>query len=244
MKSKTVLITGTNRGLGAQMLKTFVNAGYQVIAHARKEAPEFLSSIEAIKKEYNTQVWPVYFEMTNTEEMKSAIKDVFKEVKSIDVLVNNAGVAHGGFFQMTSMKKIKEVFDINLFAMMELTQLVVRYMVHQKSGSIINMGSIAGLDLKEGNCAYGISKAAVMAFTKTLSKEVAPFNIRVNALAPGLADTDMAKQMEDNAGKEMVQDSAMKRLAKPEEIADVILYLASDQASFINGQIIRVDGGI
>lgn len=244
MKQKTALITGTNRGLGAQMLKAFAKAGYQVIAHARKETPEFLSSVEAIKKEYNIEVWPVYFEMTNTEEMKSAIKDVFKGVKSIDALVNNAGVAHGGFFQMTSIKKIKEVFDINLFAMMELTQLVVRYMARQKSGSIINMGSIAGLDLKEGNCAYGVSKAAVMAFTKTLSKEAAPFNIRVNALAPGLADTDMAKQMEDNAGKEMVQDSAMKRLAKPEEIADVALYLASDQASFINGQIIRVDGGI
>lgn len=244
MKPKTALITGTNRGLGAQMLKAFAKAGYQVIAHARKETPEFLSNIEAIKKEYNTQVWPVYFEMTSTEEMKSAIKDVFKEVKSMDVLVNNAGVAHGGFFQMTSVKKIKEVFGINLFAMMELTQLVVRYMARQKSGSIINMGSIAGLDLKEGNCAYGVSKAAVMAFTKTLSKEVTPFNIRVNALAPGLADTDMAKQMEDNAGKEMVQDSAMKRLAKPEEIADVAVYLASEQASFINGQIIRVDGGI
>ena len=126
---------------------------------------------------------------------------------------------------------------------MELTQLILKIMTKQHSGSIINFSSNAGIELNTGNSAYGVSKAAIIAWTKTLSKEVAPYNIRVNVIAPGPTDTEMALKMDSKALLEMINSSAMKRLAKPQEIANVALFLANDDSSFVNGQVICVDGG-
>lgn len=239
---KTALITGTNRGIGRQILWEFARNGYRVIAHARKETEEHTAYIDALK-EQGMDVIPIYFDMQDSIAMKGAIGKLYSDKIMIDVLVNNAGVAHGGLFAMTTTESIRKVFDVNLFSYMDLARLAMRGMMRQKSGAIINMASIAGLDLHEGNSAYGVSKAAVIAWTKTLACELAPYNIRVNAIAPGLTDTDMAKQMEEKAARQMLGESAMKRLAKPEEISKVALFLASDSASFINGQTIRVDGG-
>ena len=144
---------------------------------------------------------------------------------------------------MTPIRRIREIFDINFFAALEVTQRVLKQMTRQKFGAIVNIASISGQDLKAGNCAYGASKAALIAWTRTLAAEAAAFGIRVNAVAPGLTDTRMAEQMEQRAGADMVARSAMKRKAKPEEIADVICYLLSDESSFINGETIRADGG-
>ena len=145
---------------------------------------------------------------------------------------------------MTSMKVLKEVFQINFFSMVLLTQLVSKLMIRQHCGSIINMGSIAGLENFAGYTAYGSSKAAVMAFTRTIARELAPYGIRVNAIAPGLTDTRMADQMEKKAEKEIIARSNMNRLGKTEEIVNMILFLSSDNASFITGQVYRVDGGM
>lgn len=244
LKNKTVLITGTNRGIGKVILEEFAKYGANVLAHSRKETPEFVEYINSIAKTYGVIITPVYFDMTDSDTMKNCVKDLFiKNKLKVDILINNSGIAHGGYFQMTSISKIKEVFDINLFAQMELTQLILKIMTRQKAGTIINMGSILGLDMKEGSCAYGLSKAAVMAWTKTLASECGRIGIRVNAIAPGLVDTDMAKFMEEKAEGKMIADSAMKRIAQPSEIAKVALFLASDASSFVNGQIIRVDGG-
>jgi 3-oxoacyl-[acyl-carrier protein] reductase len=166
-----------------------------------------------------------------------------KQKLKIDILVNNAGVAHGGLFQMTSLDTVKAVFETNFFSFMKLSQLVARPMIQRKSGAIINMASISGMELRAGNVAYGTSKAAVIALTKTMSAELAPLGIRVNAVAPGLTDTDMAKQMEESAGQAMVQASSLNRLAKPEEIANAVLFLASGDAGFVTGEVLTVDGG-
>lgn len=243
-KNKNVMITGTNRGIGRAMLEAFAKEGANIWAHARKETPEFTENLKCVSETYDVEIMPVFFDMTNSLEMKQAIKEIRDSKKIVDVLINNAGVAHGGLFQMTSLEKMRDVFDVNYFAILELTQLISRLMVRQKKGSIINIASVSGLDLKAGNCAYGTSKAALIAATKVLSYELAPQGIRVNAIAPGLTDTNMAVLMEEKAGDTMVRETSLKRLGLPEEIAQTAIFLASDKASFITGQTLRVDGGM
>ena len=242
LKGKTALITGSNRGIGKALALEFARNGANIVAHARRETPEFLATLEGLVSKYGVKVTPLFFDMTDSEAMKAAVRGLISTRTPVDILVNNAGVAHGAFFQMTGIDKVREVFDINLFSLMELTQFLLRYMV-RRGGSIINMGSVLGLDMPAGSCAYGLSKAAVMAFTQTLAAECGPLGVRVNAIAPGLMDTGMADQMEAKAKEAMIARCAMKRLAHPEEIARTAVFLASERASFVNGQIIRIDGG-
>lgn len=238
-----VLITGANGGLGRAFAKKFAKQGDSLILCARKERQEFSAFVSELHEKYGVCIDILYFDHTNEEEIKRQLSPLLRS-KQVDALVNNAGVEHGGFFQMTKLETIRNVFEVNLFSAMLIAQQTVRSMIRHKSGSIINVASVAGLDLKEGNCAYGVSKAALIAFTKTLAKEVAAAGIRVNAIAPGLSDTRMADAMNPKARDEMIQMSSMKRLAKPEEIADAVVYLASSRASFITGQVIRIDGGM
>ncbi len=243
LKGKTAFITGTNRGLGRAFFEEFAKNGANVIAHARRETPEFVAFCTDMASNNNVTVTPVFFDMTDSLAMKNVIREITMAKIPVHVLVNSAGVAHGGFFQMTSMAKIREVFDVNFFAHVELTQLLLRWIAKCRNGSIVNIASISGIDLKVGNCAYGVSKAAMIAFTKTLAAECGPLGVRVNAICPGLSATDMGAQMEEKAGREMIARSAMNRLAEPEEIARAAVFLASDDASFVNGQILSVDGG-
>lgn len=244
MEKKTVLITGCNRGIGKEAVRLFAENGYNLICCIRKENEEFSSFVNGLKDQYTVGVEILYFDMTDEDSIKEALKPILKERRQIDVLINNAGIATGGFLQMTSIKQLKEVFQINYFSHVLITQLITKLMMRQKSGCVINMGSVAGLDNFAGYTAYGASKAAMMSFTRTIARELAPYNIRVNSIAPGLTDTGMAGQMEEKAWKEMVERTDMNRLGKPNEIAQMMLFLASDEASFITGQIYRVDGGM
>lgn len=242
---KRVLITGSAGGIGRAIAERFAKEGeFDLILHAREETEDFLRYINWIKATYNVTVLPIYFDMTDYEMMKKKLQKLHQEKVFVDVLVNNAGVAHGGFFQMTSISEMKRVFEINYFSMVCISQLISRMMIRRKQGTIVNLASVAGLDLEVGNCAYGVSKAAVIAFTKTAAKELASQGIRINAVAPGLTDTRMAMQMEKHAGEEMINASAMKRLGNTNEIAETVYFLASEKASFITGQTIRVDGGM
>ena len=243
LKGKTALITGTNRGIGKALVEEFACSGADIIAHARRETPEFMQICEGIRAEYGVKVTPLFFDMLDSEAMKNAVRGLISSKTPVNVLINNAGAAHGGLFQMTSMTQIRKVFDINLFSHMELTQHLLRYMAKWGEACVINMGSVLGLDMPRGSCAYGLSKAALMAFTRTLAAECAPLGIRVNALAPGLVDTEMADLMEEEAEKAMMNQCALKRRATLREIGRAAVFLASAESSFINGQILRVDGG-
>lgn len=243
--NKTAIITGANRGIGYAIMENFAKQGCDVIAHARKKNDKFEKKIEAVSKKNNVQVRPIYFDLLDKDEIRSEIIHLIKGKVPIDILVNSAGIIHGGLFQMTHISTIRDVFDINFFGMLELTQLVCKTMIKNKKGSIINIASSAGLDLSEGNCAYGTSKAAVIAFSKTLSFEMGKHGIRVNAIAPSLTNTDMGHSKEAKKEREILSASKdpFNRMAQPEEIGNAVTFLASDKSSFINGEIIRVDGG-
>ena len=173
LKGKTALITGTNRGIGKALAVEFAKNGANVIAHARRETPEFVQMCADLAKEHGVSVTPLFFDMTDSDAMKTAVRNLVSAKTPIDVLVNNAGVAHGGLFQMTSMAKIREIFDVNLFSQMELTQLVLRVMVRRKGGSIVNMG----VKDEDGNVCY------IIGLLKSIRNQL--FHLKVNETANG-----------------------------------------------------------
>lgn len=238
-----IIITGSNRGIGKVMVEAFAASGANVWACARKASPDFEAWIEETALKNKVWIKPVYFELTDEQALNTGIQSIIDEGMPIDVLVNNAGLSTVGLLSMSKVDDIKYLYDINFFAMLRIIQKVSKRMSRQRKGVIINMGSIAGIEPQPGKIAYGSSKAAVMMMTKCLAKELGPMGIRVNAIAPGPIETEMIHQYKDEMLEKLASESALRRLGKKEEIAQVALFLASDQASYINGEIIKVDGG-
>lgn len=241
---KTVLITGCNRGIGNATLQKFAMEGANIIACIRKNNHDFNKWTQELSSEYLCEIKILYCDLNDEASIKSLITELYASKQKIDILVNNAGIVTMGILQMTSMEDLKKVFQTNFFSHVQLTQGISKIMIRQKAGVIVNMSSIGCLDAFPAYTAYGCSKAALSYFTKTMAMELAQYNIRVNAVAPGQVLTDMLSELTDKAKEEIVRRCAMGRPALPEEIADTILYLSSNKASFITGQIIRVDGGL
>lgn len=244
LKGKTALITGCNRGIGKAILETFAENGADIFACVRKETEEFNERVKSLSEKNGVEIIPLCFDMRDNAAMKSAMMTIRKTRKKIDVLVNNAGMCPptACSFQMTPVDKIREVFDVNFFATLQLTQYVLKFM--RESGSIINMSSITALEGAAGQLSYSASKAALIGFTKTLSRELGSPKIRVNVVVPGFIDTDLMNQTTPAEYIEKLKENAtFNRLGTPQEIANVILFLASDLSSFVTGEVIRVKGG-
>lgn len=245
LKGKTAIITGCNRGIGKAIMKVFAEKGANIWACVRKNEENFQEYISALAKKTGVTITPIFFDLADAEQVKAGAKTIISAKQPVDVLVNNAGIIHTALFQMTSIGKMKEIFEVNLFNQILLTQYIVRIMIRQKSGSIINISSSAAIECDEGRAVYAASKAALITFTKVMAKELAAYNISVNAIAPGLTDTDMMrKNTTQDALESTLQRICMKRVGKPEEIASVALFLSSDLSSYMTGQVLRVDGGM
>lgn len=245
LTGKNAVITGCNRGIGKSMLKAFAENGANVWACCRMRTPEFEQLASELADANGVRIAPMYFDLLDSAGMREAVKAIMAEKVSVDVLVNNAGVTHNALFQMTSLEKMREVFEVNFFAQIAFTQYIVKLMVRQKSGSIINISSSAALDANAGRGAYGASKAALICMTGVMAHELAEYNIRANAIAPGITDTDMvAASMSDAVIEASVQQTRLKRIGKPSEIASAAVFLASDLSAYVTGQVLRVDGGL
>lgn len=244
LNQRNAIITGANRGMGRAMLEAFTRNGANVWAHARKPSQEFEATCENLAQEHGVNVWPIYFDLVDRERMKAVTKEIFKSKIPVDILVNNAGVTYNALFALSSEDKLRETFEINFFAPFLLTQQILKIMLRNKKGCIINLSSTSAIDGNSGKSVYGASKASLVTMSKALAEEVGSAGIRVNCIAPGIVDTDMIHTMPEYVIDEWVRNSYLKRISKPEEIADVAVFLASDAASMITGQVIRVDGGV
>ena len=245
LDNKTAVLTGSNRGIGKKILEVFSMNGAKVFACVRENNDSFKSYVDQLEKKTKNQIITIKLDLSNEEEIKNAANEIVSSKIPIDILINNAGIIHNSIFQMTSINKFKEIFDINFFSQALFTQYILKSMVKNKKGSIVNISSTSGIDSNAGRSAYSASKAALISQSKALSRELGIHNIRVNTIAPGLTDTDMMKNnTTKNVIENVLENVSLKRLADPEEIANAVLLLSSDLSSYITGQTIRVDGGM
>ena len=243
MTRKTIIITGANRGIGRASVRAFAEKGYDVWACARRPREDFEADMAREAARTGAVITPVYFDLLNEAEVQSGMKKILGEKRDVDVLLNCAGIPHGGLFTMTSIEKLREVYQVNVFAQVQIMQLAARRMMRQKSGCIINLCSAGGIEANPGYLAYGSSKAALIWITRCAARELGRYNVRVNGIAPGLIDTDMGAYKSEAEREKMLERTSLRRLGKPEEIAAAALYLASEDASFMTGQIMVLDGG-
>ena len=245
LEKKTAVITGCNKGIGFEILKNFSENGSDVFACARTIDEDFISNIKSIKERCNNEIIPIELDLAEEDKVKEAANKILGFDKNIDILVNNAGTIQTSLFQMSSKKKLNEIFEINFFSQTVFTQFILKSMIKKKNGSIIYISSSASIDGNEGRSSYAASKSALNAQAKVLSRELGGMNIRVNVIAPGLTDTDMmSKNTPKNIIDETISKVSLKRIGKPKEIAQTAIFLASDLSSYVTGQIIRVDGGM
>lgn len=244
LTGKTAVITGASGGIGTACTKLFCENHAAVYAFVRKNKEEFLEKLPGIT-EHASNINVIECDISSEESIKAAVKTLTGFTKTVDILVNNAGIVpDNSSFQMTSLEKIKRIFEVNFFGQAVLTQYISRIMARKRSGSIVNVASVAALDGTPGSFEYSSSKAAVAGSTKELAFELGSLGIRVNAVAPGITRTKMINDMSKNFHENTLNRCIMNRDAEPSEIANAIMFLASDMASYITGQVLRVDGGL
>ena len=244
LKGKNAVITGCLKGIGRATMDVFAQNGANIWACCQMPTAEFDSHVKELAEANDVWINPIYFDLSDYEQIKAGVRQIIAGKQPVDVLVNIAGITHNALFHMTTIEKMKEVFEIDFFSQMLVSQQLTRLMVRQKSGSVINIVSVAGLDGNPGQIAYSAAKAALIGATKTLAGELGGYGIRVNAVAPGVIQTDMTAALSKEKLDELLSGSKLRRPGLPEEVARPLLFLASDQSTYITGQVIRVDGGM
>ena len=242
-ENKIVLVTGAGRGIGASIAKRFASEGAEVIVNysgndeAAQKTVDEITATGGQAQKYKCSV-------NDSESVKVMIDEIIKKFGRIDILVNNAGITKDGLMLRMTDEDFDRVIDVNLKGTFNCTKYVSKYMLKQKSGKIINISSVVGLSGNAGQVNYSASKAGIIGITKSAAKELSSRGITVNAVAPGYVDTDMTKVLSDNIRNEILPTIPLQRMGNVEDISNCVAFLASEDASYITGQVISVDGGM
>lgn len=242
-ENKIVLVTGAGRGIGASIARRFASEGAEVIVNysgndeAAQKTVDEITATGGQSQKYKCSV-------NDSESVKVMIDEIIKEFGRIDILVNNAGITKDGLMLRMTDEDFDRVIDVNLKGTFNCTKYVSKYMLKQKSGKIINISSVVGLSGNAGQVNYSASKAGIIGIMKSAAKELSSRGITVNAVAPGYVDTDMTKVLSDNIRNEILKNIPLQRMGNVEDISNCVAFLASEDASYITGQVISVDGGM
>lgn len=243
LEGKVALITGGSRGIGKSIALKLASLGANVIINYSSNETKANKVVDEIK-ELGSEGIAIKADVSNVEQAKNLIDEALSKFNKIDILVNNAGITKDNLIMRMTEEDWDLVLDINLKGSFNVTKSIIRKMIKQKYGSIINISSIVGLTGNAGQCNYSASKAGIIGLTKSLAKEVGKKNIRVNAIAPGFIETDMTDKLPDKIKAEYIKGIALNKLGQPDDVANAVAFLASDYAKYITGQVIVVDGGL
>lgn len=241
---KTAFITGAARGIGKEIAIKLAKEGYDVAINYRTMNDELENLKAQIEKDFNVKCALVQGDVSSFEDAEKMVKETVEILGKIDVLVNNAGITKDGLLMRMAKEDFESVIDINLVGTFNVTRNVIPLMIKQKSGRVINISSVVGVAGNAGQTNYSASKAGIIGFTKSLAREVASRNILVNAVAPGFIATDMTSVLNEAQKENINTQIPLKRMGSAEDVANLVKFLASEEASYITGQVINVDGGM
>jgi 3-oxoacyl-[acyl-carrier protein] reductase len=243
MLKKIALVTGASRGIGAEVAKIFAQNGLYVYINYEKNKNAAEQVLEKIKIQQG-EGEIIQTSINNKDEVLSMFEKIKKDKKRLDVLVNNAGVTQDSLFGLMSLQAWQKVIDTNLTGLYLCCQQAIKIFIAQRFGNMINLSSVSGIYGAVGQTNYAAAKAGIIAFTRSLAFEVGKYNIRVNAVAPGYIQTDMLAKIPFHLHKKIIEKCALERIGLPQEVAQVVNFLASESASYIQGQTLIVDGGL
>lgn len=240
---KTVLVTGSSRGIGKAIAFAFGKEGFQVILNASKSEKELNNTVDEFQKQ-NISCHGILADVSDYTQCKNLFSQIQSIFGNIDILVNNAGISHIGLFTDMTPSQWKKIMEVNFDSVLNCTHLALPSMIHKKEGIILNISSMWGEKGASCEAVYSASKGAVNSFTKSIAKELGPSNIHVNAISCGVIDTNMNACFDEEEKNALKEEISLMRFGKTEEIAQLAVFLASEKASFITGQIITIDGGM
>ncbi|SES66711.1 3-oxoacyl-[acyl-carrier-protein] reductase [Natronincola peptidivorans] len=243
LRGKNAIVTGGSRGIGKAIALELAKNGANVLVNYTSNKAAAEATVKEMES-YNVKAYAVQCNVTKSDDVKNMIKIAEENFETIDILVNNAGITKDNLLLRMKEEDWQQVMEVNLNGVFLCTKAVIRKMMKQKSGKIINISSVVGITGNAGQANYSASKAGVIGFTKSVAKEVATKNINVNAIAPGFIDTDMTAVLSEDIKNELIENIPLRRYGQPEDVAKLVLFLSSDFSNYITGQIISVDGGM